>query len=171
VIFCSYDIMMSKHNFKNGGRFLCFSILIERISYIFVCLVWPWPPARPPAHPSAKHNFKNGVRFLCFCYYDMMIFWYYDILILWYYDIMILCYYDMMLLWHYDIRLLWYYDIMILWYFDIMILCYYDIMIGLPGGARSRQAQRFTKTLCRTELLSHLILTRPQCHTAAAEGA
>ena len=84
---------------------------------------------------------------------------------------MTLCYYDMMLLWYYDARLLWYYDIMIFWYFDIMILWYYEIMIGLPGGARSRQAQRFKKTLCRTELLSHVILTRSQCHTAAAEGA
>ena len=32
-------------------------------------------------------------------------------------------------------------------------------------------AQRLKKTLCRTDLLSHVILTRSQCHTAAAEGA
>ena len=44
-------------------------------------------------------------------------------------------------------------------------------MIGLPGGARSRQAQRLKKTLCRTTVLSHVILTRSQCHTAAAKGA
>ena len=31
--------------------------------------------------------------------------------------------------------------------------------------------QRWEKTLCRTELLSRIILTRSQCHTAAAEGA
>ena len=67
---------------------------------------------------------------------------------------------------YYDIMILGYYGIMIWWSYDIMILRYYDSMIGLPGDARSRQAQRFTKTLCRTELLSHLILTR----TAAAEG-
>ena len=116
-------------------HFLCFWILIESISYIFVWLVWPCPPARPPAHPSVKHNFKNGGRFLCFWCYDMMKFWYYDILILDYYDIMILCYYDMMLLWYYDIMLLW----------------YYDIMIGLPEGAKSRQAQRFKNAFCRTD--------------------
>ena len=44
-------------------------------------------------------------------------------------------------------------------------------MIGLPGDARSRQAQRFEKTLRRIDLLSHIIPTRSQCHTAAAEGA
>ena len=32
-------------------------------------------------------------------------------------------------------------------------------------------AQRLKETLCRTELLSHVILTRSLCHTAAAEGA
>ena len=33
------------------------------------------------------------------------------------------------------------------------------------------KAQSLKKTLCRTALLSHVILTRSQCHTAAAEGA
>ena len=33
------------------------------------------------------------------------------------------------------------------------------------------KAQRLKKTLCRTALLSHVILTRSQCHAAAAEGA
>ena len=70
------------------------------------------------------------------------------------YVIMIWCYYDIMILVYYNIMILWYYDILILWY--------YDIMIGLPEGAKSRQAQRFKKTLCRTELFSHVILTRSQ---------
>ena len=54
-----------------------------------------------------------------------------------------------------------------------MILRCYDIMIlregcqGAPGAARPNAL----KKRCRTELLSHVILTRSQCHTAAAEGA
>ena len=32
-------------------------------------------------------------------------------------------------------------------------------------------ARRLNKKVCRTDLLSHVILTRSQCHTAAVEGA
>ena len=35
----------SEHNFKNGGRFVCFATLIESLSHIFVCLLWPCPSA------------------------------------------------------------------------------------------------------------------------------
>ena len=43
---------------------------------------------------------------------------------------------------------------------------------AVPKSSKTNcPAQRLKKTLCRTELLSHVILTRSQCHTAAAEGA
>ncbi len=43
---------------------------------------------------------------------------------------------------------------------------------AVPKSSKTNcPAQRLKETLCRTELLSHIILTRSQCLTAAAEGA
>ena len=63
-ILCSYDFLMSKHSFQNGGHFLCFSILSESILNICIWLVWPCPPLAllPIRHPNI---ISRAFRLLC----------------------------------------------------------------------------------------------------------